>query len=288
MGLSTTIPSIAIKKLIPVLQTQVMQLIDITSLIEIAVNSLPLNIKCNDPKIQNIKQQLENVQLLLLNINKIKDAMGKLSQSFNIISGIAATVEVVQLAIPAVPGVPQGPFAKLANIASTLDKNCKSAAKCLASILASIDLATSKLDSVVAFAIIKLTSICSNQTFAVNANVQTEILKLTEQSKTPLDGQTTETAAEGKYTSKFYNKYNVSQEDLDSLDTIIFDLNELELKVADYLQEAPSKVYSGNTPPDNALGKIGDFYNDLLNREIYGPKPLDSVWLGKNNTPIKY
>jgi len=284
MGLSTTIPSIAIKKLIPVLQTQVTKLIDITSLIEIAVNSLPLNIKCNDPKIQNIKQQLDNVQLLLLNINKIKDAMGKLSQSFNIISGIAAGVEVVQLAIPAAPGVPQGPFAKLANIASTLDKNCKSAAKCLASILASIDLATSKLDSVVAFAIIKLTSICSNQTFAVNKNVQTEILKLTEQSKTPPVGAL-ENAAKAGYNSKFYNKYNVSQEDLDSLDTIIYDLNELELTVTDYLQEAPSKVYSGNSIPDPELGKIGDFYNDLSNQEIYGPKPLDSGW---NDTPIKY
>ena len=183
MALSTTIPSVAIKKLIPVMETQIMQLIDITSYIEIAVNSLPFNVKCNDPRIQDIKQQLINVQQLNLNIIKIKTALTKLSTAFNTVNGIAQGVELIQLAIPAVIGVPQGPFAKLANIASVLGKNCKSSAKCLSSILSTFDLVSSKLESVVAAAVIKLTTVCSNETFSVTQNVQTEIFKLTEQSK---------------------------------------------------------------------------------------------------------
>lgn len=289
MGLSTTIPSVAIKKLIPVLQSQLMKLIDISSLIEIAINSLPLTVKCNDPRVQDIKQQLANVKQLLDTIDKLKKAMAKLTSTFNIISGVAVAVEVVQLAIPAVPGVPQGPFAKLAIIAATLGKNCSSAGACLSSIVMSIDLAVAKLESVLAFAIIKLTSICVNQTFIVNKNVQTEILKLTVQpvqqaSIIDTTGAGPETNITG-FKSRFYNKYNVSQDDLDALDTIVYDLNDLELTVTDYLKEAPAKVYSGTTLPDPKVGKQGDFYNDLTNQTVYGPKPLDGTW---NDTPIKY
>ena len=293
MALSTTIPSIAIKKIIPVLETQVMQLIDITLYIETAVNSLPFNVKCNDPRIQDIKQQLINVQQLNANIAKIKSAFNKLSTAFNTVYGIAQGVEIIQLAIPAVIGVPQGPFAKLANIASVLGKNCKSAGKCLSSILASLDTASSKLGSVVAAAVIKLTTVCSDESFVVTQNVQNDILKLTEQSK-PSSTSVADAAggyvnsANGDYigyTSKFYNQYNVSQEDMDDLENIIFELNELQLTITDYLLEAPSAALSGNTPPAGALGKIGDFYIDLVKREIYGPKTSDITW---DISTIKY
>lgn len=288
MGLTTTIPAIAIKKLIPILQTQITKLIDISSLIEISINSLPINVKCNDPRVHDIKQQLDNVKQLILNINKIKKAMNTLSKSFNIISGVAVTVELIQLAIPAVPGVPQGPFAKLAIIASMLGMNCKSASKCLSSILAAIDLAMSKLESVLAVAITKLTTICVNETFLVTQAVQTEIFKLSERQKSTSKSNSNtgpNTGVYGGYTSNFYNEYNVSQEDLDALDTIIYDLNELQLNINDHLLEAPSSVYSGNTLPNPAQGKIGDYYIDLNNYMIYGPKSLDSEW---NTDPIKY
>ena len=298
MGLTTTIPSIAIQKLIPIVDTQIMKMFDISSYIEIAINSLPLNVKCNDPKVRDIKQQLDNVKQLILNINKIKKAMNTLSTSFNIISNVASTVEIIQLAIPAVPGVPQGPFAKLANIASTLGKNCKSSGKCLSSILSSIDLAVSKLESVLAFAIMKLTSICTNETFSVSANVQDELIKLSEQSKSKSSNSVLAIAAglnstalgsnSGEfagYNSKFYNEYNVSQDDLDALQTIVYDLNELKLTVTDYILEAPTIVHTGSLAPNPELGKIGDFYINTSDNTIYGPKPLDIAW---NDIPIKY
>jgi hypothetical protein len=31
-------------------------------------------------------------------------------------------------------------------------------------------------------------------------------------------------------------------------------------------------IYSGNGAPDPALGRVGDFYIDLLNGVFYGPK----------------
>ena len=294
MGLSTTIPSIAIKKLIPILESQVMQLIDITSYIEIAINSLPFNIKCNDPMINDIKQQLENVRKLNQNIIKIKTSLNTLSKAFNIVFGVAKGVELIQLAIPAVPGVPQGPFAKLASIASALGNNCKSAAKCLSSILSAFDLASSKLDSILAIAITKLTTICTNEIFPVTKNVQTEIIKLTEQSNFNVSSNTAATinnkldSSKGfysGYTSNFYNEYNVSKEDLDTLENIIYDLNELQLTITDYLLEAPTATYSGETIPSPDLGKIGDFYINFVKQEIYGPKLDDGAW---GDAPIKY
>ena len=287
MGLSTTIPSIAIEKLIPILQSQLTKLIDITSLIEISINSLPVDIKCSDPVVKDIKQQLENVSKIIANINKIKSTINKLTNTFNIVAGIAQTVELIQLAIPAVIGVPQGPFAKLAIIANILGKNCKSAGSCLASILISIDLAISKLESVLAFAITKLSTICINETFVVSSTVRNEILGLTEQSKSTSNGDNGKGSGTygDIYKSNFYNEYNVSDEDLDALESIVDELNELELNLNDYILEAPAAVYTGTVPPAGDLGKIGDFYINLSNQTIYGPKTTDSEWIG---SPIKY
>lgn len=292
MGLTTTIPSIAIQKLIPILDTQIMKMFDISSYIEIAVNSLPLNVKCTDPRVRDIKQQLAKVKQLLANIDKIKKALAKLAKVFKGIAITALVIELVQLAIPAVPGVPQGPFAKIAIIAAILGVNCKSASKCLASIISSIDAAISALESVLAAAIMKLTSVCTNDVFETTRAVQAELIKISEISKSTNntgigvngngsgdgDGTGNYPGSFDGYQSNFYNEYNVSQDDLDDLETIVNDLNELELTIKDYLLEAPSDVLQGNIPPANDLGKIGDYYIDLTAQQIYGPKTSDDDW----------
>lgn len=38
-----------------------------------------------------------------------------------------------------------------------------------------------------------------------------------------------------------------------------------------------TKIFSGNTTPDNSLGSVGDFYIDLTEKKLYGPK-TDSGW----------
>jgi hypothetical protein len=300
-ALSTTLPSIAIKKLIPIIETQMMQIFDITSYIDNSINSLPAGVICNDPRVNDIKQQLQNVKQLNTNIQTIKKTMATLSSSFKTVYSVAIGIELIQLAIPAVPGVPQGPFAKLAEIARALGNNCKSASKCLSGLLSTMDSALASLETVVANAIITLTTICIDETFTVTTNVQNEIIKFTEQSNSSNNaaGGAVGTGGSGTgtnlldsnkgefngYSSKFYNEYNVSDDDLNELENIIFDLNDLQLKITDYLQEAPSKVFSGNMQPDPSLGNIGDFYIDLFNRNIFGPKTSDDKW---NDTPVKY
>jgi hypothetical protein len=66
---------------------------------------------------------------------------------------------------------------------------------------------------------------------------------------------------------------------LDSLD--ISELDNMLKQQKDLLQsleEAPSKVYSNNGVPGSDLGKPGDYYIDLQNKLIYGPKPTRTSW----------
>lgn len=286
MGLSTTIPSVAIKQLIPIVIPQVMKLIDISSLIEIAINSLPLNIKCDDPRIRDIKHQLEIVQKLLSNLKKIKDIMKKLTNVFAGVAIAATAIELIQLAIPAAPGVPQGPFAKLAIIAAVLAVNCKGASKVITSMVTTMEMVVDKLDSVLAFAITKLSSVCINESFVVTSNIKQEIDSLTNISANPgvvIDKNFPEinagtTTNLGTYSSRFYNEYNVSDDDLSTLNNIISDLNDLNLTLNDHIQEAPSDVVSGDGAPSANIGKIGDYYIDSSSQLIYGPKVNDFDW----------
>ena len=286
MGLSTTIPSVAIKKLIPIVIPQVMKLIDISSLIEIAINSLPLNIKCDDPRIRDIKHQLEVVQKLLSNLKKIKDIMKKLTNVFAGVATAATAIELIQLAIPAAPGVPQGPFAKLAIIAAVLAVNCKGASKVITSMVTTMEMVVDKLDSVLAFAITKLSSVCINESFVVTGNIKREIDSLTNISANPgvvIDKNFPEinagtTTNLDTYSSRFYNEYNVSDDDLSTLNNIISDLNDLNLTLNDHIQEAPSDVVSGKGAPSANIGKIGDYYIDSSSQLIYGPKVNDFDW----------
>ena len=44
------------------------------------------------------------------------------------------------------------------------------------------------------------------------------------------------------------------------------------------IEEAPSVVYTDNGAPNSNLGKPGDYYIDLQNKLIYGPKPTRTSW----------
>jgi hypothetical protein len=44
------------------------------------------------------------------------------------------------------------------------------------------------------------------------------------------------------------------------------------------LVEAPSKVYQASGVPENNLGKLGDYYINLDNQSIYGPKAQANDW----------
>ena len=297
MGFGTNIPAIAIQKLIPILQGQLSKLTNISAYIETAANSLPNGVKCNDPRILDIKQQIENIQVLLDNMRIIKKQMGVIVTSLQVVATAAMVIKAIQMVIPAFTGVPGTPFAVLANTAESLGKNCQAGANTLNSVSGAMDSAISKLNSVLAYVISKLATICTNEKLEVSREVATEMYKRSTYTPKPSTTTTTnqssanvnmsddlspnspwtlDNASDGvfgnNYRSYFYNDNNVSDADLKLLETVVTDLDNAQLKISEYLQEAPSYVITSNTPPKESEGKLGDYYIDTTNKLIYGPK----------------
>lgn len=305
MALSTTIPAVVLEKLIPIIQAQLSQLTNIGSYLQNALNSLPGNVKCNDSRITDIKQQLKNINDLIQNIKKLQPTLQKVNVAFGTIQITADAVKLVQLLIPAVLGVPQVPFALLANTVDLLGKNCQSASAVLANVSNTMNSAIAKIEAVIALAIVKLSSICVNETFDVSKSVSDKINKklrsvtsgansaIVNKPDTNIDGipitvlnsvKYGDGTDEGSYTSLFYTDNNVSQADIDILESIIIELTNLKKSLTENINEAPSNVIISDSPIKGDIGDLGDFYMDTLTKQLYGPK----VEIDKWPLPIKY
>ena len=78
--------------------------------------------------------------------------------------------------------------------------------------------------------------------------------------------------------TEFYNKLNVSDADLEDRSINIEQLLTQQRDLLTSLTEAPSKVYQEPGVPSADLGKLGDYYIDTTNSNIYGPKISNSNW----------
>ena len=78
MAIGTNIPAVVIKKLVPLLIKQLEGLSDVGAILQKLLSSLPPNVACNDPIVQNIKANLEKVKKLIDNIRKILTALDKI------------------------------------------------------------------------------------------------------------------------------------------------------------------------------------------------------------------
>ena len=72
--------------------------------------------------------------------------------------------------------------------------------------------------------------------------------------------------------TEFYTQTNVSTNDMKKYLETVNRLVESQQDLLTSLQEAPAQSYTGTTPPDNSLGKSGDYYVDTNENKIYGPK----------------
>jgi len=96
-----------------------------------------------------------------------------------------------------------------------------------------------------------------------------------------------DSAYDDKYNSEFYNKRNVSDEDMDFRIESIIELLENEQEVMINLIEAPSDILRGNGSPIESAGKINDFYINIESGQVYGPK-TDAGWqISEHDSTIK-
>jgi septation ring formation regulator EzrA len=266
------LPGKAVSFTIKQINTQTDKLLSSVTKIVTDSVKLPINIKCDDPRIAQIKKQLTDIQTQLTNVQanipKIQQTADTLKQLVTTAIGIKATISAAQLSLPTA-----GVFiaTQLTAIQDATIVNAIESLKQFSAIPASL---TSKLQTIVPpliGAITKVSGICNGN--IDNLELPIDVIDNGINNITNTTDTTNDLVA-----TEFYTEKNVSQSDLDDrADTIELLLSQQQDLLTSLL-EAPSKVYQDYGIPANDLGKLGDYYIDLDSQTVYGPKLSSTNW----------
>ena len=272
MAIGTQIPSQIVQQIILLLSKQIDAISNLAEKTSTDCLNLAHNVKCSDPTVKQIKGQLADLQRLIDQLNIIINRTSDIISIINTVATTAFVLKIIQLAIPAVPGVPTGPITELINIFTKLIDNAKSSINSLKGILANIKSQFNRINSLIANSINTIGSICNNESFTVTSEVASII-----NNASSIIGNDTSNIND-QYPTEFYTNINVSDDDINLRFNTISELLENQLDVMTNLVEAPSKVYQASGVPENNLGKLGDYYINLDNQSIYGPKAQADDW----------
>ena len=212
---------------------------------------LPENCDCDDPRVQKAKDDLIRLNTSIQKVQSLLPFIGQVQTALQVVTTAAAAIKAAQLINPitALPVI----ASELTEVQNTTISNA----------ITSLD----QLNSIPIKLQSKLESLVNN---IANSEVATELDNLSDSS---VNGQYQDTAA-----SEFYNTSNVSDSDIDDRDELLTQLVDRQLDLLSSLQEAPSQVYQDTIPPENNIGKTGDYYIDTQNKVMYGPKPSRDDW----------
>jgi len=232
-------------------------------------NILPKNISCNDPKIVELKQILQQIQRYIAQIQNILRILNIIIPALTVAAQIASVLINAQLAnpIPSPPAVGQALAVQnelVANIAKALTQ--------ASIILGVVNGAVGLASKLIGPTINLLSSICNNEVFEVNQTTQTTIDSINTEN-------TRNANIDFDMDSQFYQLINVSQDDIDLRQELIIQLQQDQRSLLELL-EAPSRVITGTGTqrPDSDRGKTGDYFINQTTRTIYGPKISDTEW----------
>lgn len=295
MAIGSSIPVKIIEKVTPLVLKNMDKLQAMGASLAAKCNNLPLQIKCSDPRIKDIKKVLDKIKKFIDSIKKLIAVIKKIIKALKKIVKIATVIKVIQMILPLPPFFPPGPIAELLGIVNKLLQNLKSAMPSFLAMLDIIKLTVSDMNNIMAMSLMLLGSVCSNESFDVSADVS----KLLADRSTNTSTSATSVSNNGDNlildpNNSTYDPLMSSNEDIneyiDLLNNIANDLNSQAAAanipvsptnitaVATNVEEAPTLVYSGNGIPEVAMGKSGDYYVDLNNATIYGPKLTDTAW----------
>ena len=259
----TSKPGAAINKLQTALNKVIAKLNQKIAEIISKASALAKTILCDDPRVKELKQILQQIQRYITQIQNILRILNIVVPILAVAAQIAAVLINGQLAnpVPSPPVVGQTLAVQnelVANIAKALTQ---------ASVIITITNGAVTVASTLLGPVInKLSSICNTETFEVNQNTQ-DALDIDTEFVTTTD-------------SEFYRTVNVSQQDIDLREDLITQLQEQQRSLLTDLLEAPSRVIigTGAQPPDSDRGKTGDYFINQTTRTIYGPKISDTEW----------
>ena len=259
--------------------TQVMKQLDIQTdrLLE-QVNTtvqnsikLPSNVKCDDPRIKKVKQQLADIQGQITKVQetipKIQQTIDTVKQIVTIAQGIKTAISIAQLSNPVT-----APVFIAAQLTAIQDATIVNAIESLNQFSTIPTSLTSKLQTIVpplTNALKKVSNACGEDD---DTNFELPS-SLVDDANNDNDNDYNDLVP-----TEFYNEDNVSESDLQDRSDSIEQLLTQQRNLLTSLQEAPSKVYQQPGVPAGQVGKIGDYYIDIQSSKIYGPKPSLTEW----------
>ena len=261
------LPGKVISQLAPITTDLQSKLLSISNELSNKVSSLPNSVKCDDPRVTDIKTTLSNLQSLIQASQQITTFVPQVASIFNTLASTGQTISAIQLLIPAAGGVPQGPIIQTLSAAAELSNNAQTAATSVNNSLSGFNPLFDRINSVINRTSSKLTALCGTDG---NDSLQNMI----QQNGTSLNDL---------YPSTFYNTLNVSDADIQQRIVAIQELLDQGLSVIENLNEAPSGVILSTVAPIESDGQEGDYYINTTTQTIYGPK-TDTGW----NTGINY
>jgi hypothetical protein len=265
--LPSIIPQIQ-QQLFPIINNVQSQLTSQAIELQNSILSISPNVSCNDVEIAQIRNQIERINQLISNVESILSFLPTLVNTLDIISTAARIISSAQLLIPV--GPPASISQLILSSAETLDR-IENLVSILQTSVSSWSSTFSKVSSVIAEADNLLLNVCGSASdFNGLGNLQTNA---SIQLGLSLDDLAT------LYPDNFYREINVTDQDIQQRLQLISELLEDGLVVAERLNNAPSEILSGNTDPNNTIGKTGDYFINTTTGIIFGPKPTDSAWL---------
>ena len=270
------LPAKAVSLTIKQINKQTTKLMDSVNKTVADTVKLPVNIKCDDPRIKQIKNQLTNIQTQLTtvqnNIPKIQKTVNSIKSIVTLASGIKTTISIAQLSNPIT-----APLFIAQQLTAIQDATIVNAIESLNQFAAVPATLISKLQTIVpplTSAISKVSAVCNGD--VDNLKIPNSLLPETNNINN--DNNDNNDDYNDLVATEFYTKKNVSQSDLDGRSDLIELLVQQQQNLLTSLLEAPSEVYQDIGVPSSDLGKIGDYYIDLDTQTIYGPKASATEW----------
>ena len=272
--MATVFPFNQLPNIIPQLQQQVSpllsdaqsKLINTTAELQNKLLSISPNISCNDPQIQQIRSLLERLNGVIATIDPILSFVPTTVDILKIVSTSAQAASTAALAIPT------GPPAVLSQTISAAAEAIDRISNFLETLSTQIELFSPVLTKVSAVGNLAdqlLSQVCGDSQ---------RFNGLGQLSQTNLNQGLSLTDLANLYPSTFYREVNVTDEDINQRLQTIQALLEEGQQISTSLKEAPSKILSGTTDPDNNIGVSGDYYINTTSGVIFGPKPSDVSW----------
>lgn len=266
------LPGKAVSEIIKRLNTQTDRLLESVSQTVQDTVKLPETAKCDDPRVREIKRQLEDIQS---QINKIREAVPAIQQTANSLKGVISSAVAIKnaLAIAQLSNPVTAPLFIAQQLTSLQDATIVNAIESLNQFSTIPDMLTSKLDTIVNPLMASINKI------SATCNGDVDNLQLPDRASTDSMLSQAEIAELNNLVpTEFYTELNVSDDDIEFRASAIQQLVQQQADILQSLQEAPSKVYQSTGAPENDLGKVGDYYIDTATQTIYGPKPSQNSW----------